>query len=250
MNKNNMTDLMTKNYIAVFTDGSSFIDNKSNYYEASSAIVIVINDVEVCRFGCYHNNGTNSIGEIYAMMMAIERISELKKDNPELRDYFTFYISDSKYVVSSLNEWIFNWVNINKNNDIWISSSKKPVAYQWIMKYLYDKYISDNDWQTNNAIIHINGHIGEKDLQVKYGKALKRNNQTTWKYQKFITLETFKRLVSYNHIVDSLAEKIRINKYFYHEEGNENIQWVIRKRKLPIRNQRVVIKSRENKNKI
>ena len=89
------------NYIAAFTDGSSYISKDQKYYEASSAVVIIINDKEVCRLGCFHKNGTNSIGEVYALMLAIEKVEELKRDNPELNDYFTFYVSDSRYVVQS-----------------------------------------------------------------------------------------------------------------------------------------------------
>ena len=250
MSDYNLSDLMSRNYIGVFTDGSSYIDKKKEYYEASSAVIIVINNIEVCRLGCFHVNGTNSIGEIYAMMLAIDKVEELKRDNPELRDYFTFYVSDSKYVVSSLTEWIFNWVKINENNKIWKSSSNQPISYQWIMKYLYNNYISDKAWRDKNLILHINGHVNNKSIGAAYKKALKRNSQKTWSYKKCITLNTFKELVSYNHIVDAIAEKIRSEKITYYEEGDENTQWVRRKRILPVRNQRFVIKSRTNESRI
>ena len=245
-----MKDLLEGKCITVFTDGSSYIDKKTNFYEASSAIVININSEEVCRFGCYHNNGTNSIGEVYAMMLAIEKVEELKRDNSELKDYFTVYISDSKYVVSSLNEWIHGWAALNKYNEIWKSSSNKPIAYQWIMKYLYEKYISKHSWQENNLIIHINGHIQSKDISKYYSKALKRNSKQTWKHQRAITKHTFESLVQGNHIADHVAEKIRLEKLFYYEERNENSLWVKRKRRIPARNQRWIIKSRKNESRI
>ena len=245
-----MKDLLESNHITVFTDGSSYIDKKTDFYEASSAIVININGEEIYRFGCYHNNGTNSIGEVYAMMLAIEKVEELKRDNPNLRDYFTVYISDSKYVVSSLNEWIHGWAALNRYNEVWKSSSNKPIAYQWIMKYLYEKYISKQSWQENNLIIHINGHIQSKDISKYYAKALKRNGKQTWKYQRAITKATFEKLVQGNNIVDRLAEKIRLNKLFYYEERNENTSWVKRKRRVPTRNQRWIIKSRKNESRI
>lgn len=249
-NEYGLSDLFTKNYIAVFTDGSSFISKDKKYYEASSAIVIVINNIEVCRFGCFHKNGTNSIGEVYAMMLAIDKVEELKRDNPELRDYFTFYVSDSKYVVSSLTEWIFNWVKLNKGRKEWISSSNKPIAYQWIMKYLYDNYISNENWVANNMIIHINGHVSDKAIGPSYRKCIKRNAKKTWNYKKCITMATFKELVRYNHLVDSVAETVRENKSVYFEERNEDSPWVKRKRILPVRNQRFVIKSRNNESRI
>ena len=245
-----MKDLLEGKCITVFTDGSSYIDTKNNFYEASSAVVISINNDIVYKFGCYHNNGTNSIGEVYAMMLAIEKVEELKRDNPELRDYFTVYISDSKYVVSSLNEWIHSWAVLNKYNEVWKSSSNKPIAYQWIMKYLYDKYISKHSWQENNLIIHINGHIQSKDIGKYYSKALKRNSKQTWKYQRAITRHTFESLVQGNIIVDRFAEKIRLEKLFYYEERNENTPWVKRKRRIPVRNQRLIIKSRKNESRI
>lgn len=251
-----MSDIFDGNYIAVYTDGSSFISKDKSYYEASSAVVITINGEVVHKLGCFHVNGTNSLGEFYAMMLAIDKVEEIKKDNPELKDYFTIYISDSKYVVSSLNEWVYNWVELaNYNYDIvWKNSSKQEIAYQFIIKYLYKKYISNKDWQEKNLIFHTNGHINKtnpKEISAYYGKVRKRNSYNMMMHRKFLRLETFKEIVNNNHAVDALAEYIRTNKNIYYEnEGSENIQWLIRKRKNLIRDQRIIIKSRKNLSKI
>ena len=250
-----MSDIFDGNYIAVFTDGSSFISKDKSYYEASSAVVITINGEIVDKLGCFHTNGTNSLGEFYAMMMAINKVEEIKKDNPELKDYFTIYISDSKYVVSSLNEWVHNWASLANYdyNKVWKNSSKTDIAYQSIIKYLYRKYISDDEWQETNLIFHTNGHINNtnpKELSLYYGKVRKRNSYNMMMHRKFLKLESFNNIVNMNNIADTLAEYIRSNKNIYYEsEGSENVQWLIKRRKNQVRDNRIVIKSRKNINK-
>jgi len=239
--------LFDKNYIAAYTDGSSII--KHDFYEASSSVVIVINGEEVCRFGCYHINGTNSLGEIYAMMLAVERVEEIKRDNPELREYMTYFISDSKYVVSSLNEWIYNWIRINKyNNDIWVTGSNSPIMYQWIIKYLYFKYLKNNSWRSYNKFIHTNGHVNFnsfKDLEKYFKKFIYRNSICSNS-----TIDEYKQIVEMNNQADILADKIRSKKLFYYEEREEDPSWEIRKKRIPTKNQKIIIKSRKNASKI
>jgi len=239
------------NYIVAYTDGSSVI--KGDFYEASSAVIIIINGIKVCEFGCYHVNGTNSLGELYAMMLAIERIEEIKKENPGLKNYSTYFISDSKYVVSSLNEWIFNWARINKyNNGIWLTGSKSPIMYQWIIKYLYFKYISNDEWRNNNLFIHTNGHVNHlNDNEVsRYYKKFCYRNPLLEGNHIISTLEEYTDLVKSNGDVDRLADKIRNRKLFYYEEREEDLQWEIRKKRIPVRNQKIIIKSRKNTSKI
>ena len=116
--------------IYIFTDGSSLIhDNK---YEASSAIIAIDEDGnEVLRQGTYHINGTNSLGELYAMLMALKfsnRLNKLKIRN--------CIISDSEYIVKSLTKWIYKWATNN-----WIGSKGEEIKFSDIFKDIYDKYI-------------------------------------------------------------------------------------------------------------
>ena len=90
----------------------------------------------------------------------------------------------------------------------------------------------------------------ERLINKCYTKALKRNSKQTWKYQRAITRQTFDTLVKGNNIVDILADKIRSEKLFYYEEGNEKTKWVKRKRRIPTRNQRWIIRSRKNESRI
>ena len=241
--------MFSKNHITVYTDGSSFI--KNDFYEASSGCVIFINNIEVCRFGCYHINGTNSLGEMYAMMMAIDRISDIKKDNPELKDYPVYYISDSKYVVESLRNWVFNW---SKQGDtLWKGSSGNPVMYQWIIKYLYSNYIANPKWRNKSIILHTNGHIDinkKKSFIKAYNKAKFRNKDVLSDFGISFSIDDFQSIVNNNNIVDKLAEYVRINKLRYYEKVGSDFEWEIRKRNLQKRNQKIVIKSRKNESKI
>ena len=245
-----MSDIFDGNNIVVYTDGSSLINK--DYYEASSAIVITINGKIVDKLGCFHINGTNSLGEFYAMMMAIDKVEEIKNDNPELKDYFTIFVSDSKYVVSSLNEWSDNWAK-SANYDyskVWKNSSNSEISHQWIIKYLHKKYISNNEWMKKNIFIHTNGHINGdniKEVSVYYNKVTKRNSYNMMMHRKFLRLESFKTIVNMNSEVDKLAEYIRINKNIYYENEESENKWEIKIRKNQVREKRIVIKSRKNK---
>ncbi len=186
-------------------------------------------------------------------MLAIERVEEIKKDNPELKDYSTYFISDSQYVVNSFIDWIFNWVKINKyNTGVWLSRSKSPIMYQWIIKHIYNNYISDEEWRQNNLFLHTNGHVNYcniSDLRL-YHKKFVYKNYILDITDRMATLDEYADLVKMNGEADKLAEKIRSNKLFYFEEREDGLPWEIRRKRIPTRNQRIVIKSRKNESKI
>lgn len=249
MNEPNITterkDILDHNYIGVFTDGSSFIGKDKSFYEASSGYIIVINDVPVFRCGFYHKNGTNSIGEVYAMSAAIEKVEEIKRDNPELKDYFTFYMSDSQYVIKSLTEYILSWRK--QGNKVWKTSTGEVVAYQSIFKYILNTYLNDDKWYLTNVFLHIKGHLDTASHKKKFDAFKKMcafNSRRLSFKRRSVKWDSFNELILYNRDVDEIADSCRLNKTFYFEEVMEGTKWQIRKNPLPKRNQRIVIRSR------
>ena len=89
-------------------------------------------------------NTTNNKMELKG---AIEGLKALKEPcNVEL-------ISDSKYVVQAINEWLTNWI---KNN--WKTAGKKPVKNQELWK----EYLEVSQRHTIKAI-WVKGHAGHEE---------------------------------------------------------------------------------------
>lgn len=242
----NKKDILDHNYIGVFTDGSSFIGKNKSSYEAASGYIIVINDIPVFKCGFYHKNGTNSIGEVYAMLAAIEKVEEIKRYNSELKEYFTFYLSDSQYVIRSLNEYILSWKKQGYDN-IWRTSNGELVSYQSIFKYILNTYLDDSEWYKTNVFLHMKGHLDKANHNKKfdsYKKMLQFNGKKLQYKKRSIKWDSFNNLISYNCNADEIADNCRINKIKYFEKVLGGNTWVIKENPLLKRNQRIVIRSR------
>ena len=121
------------NLIILTTDGSSYI--KGNNYESSSACSIHINGNHVCDIGIYHKDGTNSLGELYAVVLGLDRLKEIIYENYDLENSQIILLSDSDYVVKSLNTYIYSWSKAGMKN-VWKTSKGEDVAYQYLFKYM------------------------------------------------------------------------------------------------------------------
>lgn len=218
------------NNILVFTDGSSLI--RKGHYESSSAGSIYINHNHICEFGSYNYDSTNSFGELYAIVMAFDKLSDIIYNNPELNKYQIFIISDSEYVVKSLNIYLKSWIKQGMNNN-WINSKNKPVAYQSIFKYIYRNYfnITYNVNGIKVNIVHINSHI--KNVDKSYNK-----------FNLNITKEEFIKISKYNDYVDKLANYIRNKKEIYYERSY--VKW-LKTKKINMVNGKIIISPRKKR---
>jgi ribonuclease HI len=224
--------------INIFTDGSSLI--RHNKYESSSGSIILIDGISVIELGMYHENGTNSIGEIYAIVQALDRLTYIINQNPQLHDSEINIYSDSEYVINSINKWIYGWMKQGFNN-FWYGASGKPVMYQNIFKYIYSTYISkDRDKLIGNQIkfYHMRGHVNEKvKIDTAYNSFNSKNSCS-------ISLEEFKYLVSKNHDVDKLCESVRLGKLLYYEKVYNQELYKIDLHTRYLRDNHQLIKSR------
>jgi ribonuclease HI len=94
---------------------------------------------------------TNQRAELYAIYKAIKIITTHDK-NLNILLY-----TDSEYSIKSLTEWIHNW---KKNN--WISSTKKPVLNQDIIKNI-DKLMEEHIGKIKFK--HVRSHTGKLDYE-------------------------------------------------------------------------------------
>lgn len=91
-------------------------------------------DISLCINNLFDKK-TNSISELYAVKHALNILNDLNLSN----NNGYIILSDSRYVVESLTNWIHNW---KKNN--WLRADKKPILHKDLIIEIYDLMIKLN----------------------------------------------------------------------------------------------------------
>jgi len=126
---------MEKDKIRIYTDGAA----KGNPGRAGWGAVFVFGKNpsssagRVFEIGGGMKHATNNVMELTA---PIEALKYIKKHLPRLEKAGKIEIeivSDSKYVILGITEWIFSW---QKNN--WRNAAKKPVLNRELWEKLYE----------------------------------------------------------------------------------------------------------------
>ncbi|MEK7140351.1 MAG: ribonuclease HI [Patescibacteria group bacterium] len=112
---------MSKEKIKIYTDGSA----RGNPGPAGWGAVFVTGK-KVFELGGRNDHATNNIMEL---MAPIESLKYLKKHKIRIN---VEIVSDSKYVILGITEWIHNWL---KNN--WRNANRKPVLNRELWEELY-----------------------------------------------------------------------------------------------------------------
>jgi ribonuclease HI len=120
---------MQKEKIIIYTDGAA----KGNPGRAGWAAVI-LSEQNYGRQGRIYEMGGNTEHATNNQMELTAPIEALKylKSKMSKADFDIEIISDSKYVILGITEWIFNW---QKNN--WRNTAKKPVLNRELWEELY-----------------------------------------------------------------------------------------------------------------
>lgn len=120
--------------IIIYTDGAA----KGNPGKAGWGAVVLLLQNSGDPKGAYEIGGhvahaTNNQMELTAPIEALKYISARQVSaRQDLAESSIEIISDSKYVILGITEWIFNW---QKNN--WRNASKKPVLNRELWEELY-----------------------------------------------------------------------------------------------------------------
>ncbi|MCC7160649.1 ribonuclease HI [Candidatus Nomurabacteria bacterium] len=130
-----------ENKITIYTDGAA----RGNPGPAGWGVVIFLGD-KIHELGGRSCHATNNQMELTAPIEALKYL----KQNTQVYDIEI--MSDSKYVILGITEWIFNW---QKNN--WRNAAKKPVVNQELWEELYDL---TKDLKIKWA--YVKGHSGDK----------------------------------------------------------------------------------------
>mgnify|MGYP001578929589 CR=1 FL=1 len=120
-----------KTKIQIYTDGAA----KGNPGPAGWGAVFLFGKEpsspagRIFEIGNSNDYATNNQMELTAPIEALKYIKKIstRKDLAEIK-----VISDSKYVILGITEWIFNW---QKNN--WHNASKKPVLNRGLWEELF-----------------------------------------------------------------------------------------------------------------
>jgi len=114
---------MPNKKITIYTDGAA----KGNPGKAGWAAVFIV-ETKVFEIGEGVEHATNNQMELTA---PIEALKYLKK-NKNMQSSYVEIVSDSKYVILGITEWINNW---QKNN--WRNANKKLVLNRELWEELY-----------------------------------------------------------------------------------------------------------------
>ncbi len=105
----------------IYTDGAA----RGNPGKAGWGAILFLGE-KIVELGGRKDHATNNQMELTAPIEALKYVKKYKTGN-EIE-----IVSDSKYVILGITEWIFNW---QKNN--WRNAAKKPVLNRELWEELY-----------------------------------------------------------------------------------------------------------------
>jgi len=127
-------NMIKQDKVTIYTDGAA----KGNPGRAGwGAVIIFHNDklkvesekLKVVEIGGNAEHATNNQMELTAPIQSLKYL----KSNMSKRHFDIEIVSDSKYVILGITEWIFNW---QKNN--WRNAANKPVVNRELWEELYE----------------------------------------------------------------------------------------------------------------
>lgn len=135
---------MNEEKIIIYTDGAA----RGNPGKAGWGAVFLMGD-KVFEMGGRSDHATNNQMELTG---PIEALKYAKKLSPKPGLGEIKVMSDSKYVILGITEWIFGW---QKNN--WRNAAKKPVMNQALWEELFELTQElKPSWE------YVKGHNGDK----------------------------------------------------------------------------------------
>lgn len=132
---------MEKEGVKIYTDGAA----KGNPGRAGWGAVFIFSD-KVFEMGGNREHATNNQMELTA---AIEALKHVKKNNLGAS---VEIVSDSKYVILGITEWIFGW---QKNR--WRNAANKPVLNRELWEELHVL-----DQELKPKWTYVKGHNGDE----------------------------------------------------------------------------------------
>lgn len=134
--------MIKQDKVIIYTDGAA----KGNPGRAGWGAIFLVND-RVIEIGGGVEHATNNQMELTAPMEALKHLKNKFSNIKHIE-----IVSDSKYVILGITEWIFNWL---RNN--WRNANKKPVLNKELWEELYELTQDLKPKWT-----YVKGHNGDK----------------------------------------------------------------------------------------
>ncbi len=109
-------------------------------------VLLRFEDGTICEFGGFEAQTTNNRMELFAALVTLKKLKNLKK-HPNLK-----IRTDSKYLIDGFEKWIKGWKNKG-----WKTAAGKQVLNQDLWKDL------DNSRLENVSLEYVKGHSGDPD---------------------------------------------------------------------------------------
>jgi len=141
---------MKNEIVKIYTDGAA----KGNPGRAGWGVVLIVDD-KIYEIGGGVEHATNNQMELTAPIEALKYLKTHFSPACQLAGRHGVnveIVSDSKYVILGITEWIFNW---QKNN--WRSANKKPVLNRGLWEELYEL-----TQEFKIKWTYVKGHNGDK----------------------------------------------------------------------------------------
>lgn len=137
---------MKKDNIKIYTDGAA----RGNPGPAGWGTVFIFGN-KIFEMGGRSNHATNNQMELTAPIEALKYVKKFLTKQAPVKNKIEI-VSDSKYVILGITEWIFNW---QKNN--WRNAAKKPVLNRELWEELFEL-----TQELKPAWSYVKGHNGDK----------------------------------------------------------------------------------------
>lgn len=115
--------MIQQDKVIIYTDGAA----KGNPGRAGWGAVFLVND-KVIEIGGGVEHATNNQMELTAPIEALKHIKNKFSNHKNIE-----IVSDSKYVILGITEWVYSWM---KNG--WRNAAKKPVVNRELWEELYE----------------------------------------------------------------------------------------------------------------
>lgn len=134
--------MIKQDKVTIYTDGAA----KGNPGKAGWGAVFLLDEKEI-EIGGNAEHATNNIMELTAAIEALKYFKNKFTNSKHIE-----VVSDSKYVILGITEWIFVW---RRNN--WQNAAKKPVVNRSLWEELYEL-----NEEFKPKWTYVKGHNGHK----------------------------------------------------------------------------------------
>ena len=182
--------------VAVFASDGSAVKKGSWKFYASAAFVGTIlggdNPITVSH-SVSIDNGTNSIGEIYGLYMAVDAALAVQENEP---DIYVVFILDSDYVLKACTKWIEGWIKKWKATGVATKANGEAVRYFNTIREIHKNLKKLKNYEILKIRSHLHPINRVHDLEIFN----KENN-----VNEPFTLTQFKMFIALNEQCDKLA---------------------------------------------